>query len=157
MMGPSAQGPSGAFPEAVPTLGLFPHYFYPCKYTSQIPANTLGFVMLFNNLSHLNEIFILRSLSEQSPRFPEMSLSFVFEDSPTGRGSSLSEAWGPPAEAEELWEYSSMGGRAGGHWSRDPLRDAGSPKLNGQGQGISVGMPSIRPRLRGTERPSPGA
>lgn len=135
-MGPSAQGPSGAFPEAVPTLGLFPHYFYPCKCTSQIPANTLGFVMLFNNLSHLNEIFILRSLSEQSPRFPEISLSFVFEDSPTGRGSSLSEAWGPPAEAKELWEHSCMEGRAGGHWSRDPPGDAGSPKWSGQGQSV---------------------
>lgn len=80
-------------------MGIFSHYFYSCKCTSQIAANTLGFVMLFNNLSHLNEIFILLSLLEQSPRFPECSLSSVFEDAPTGRESSLSEAWEPPAEA----------------------------------------------------------
>lgn len=83
----------GAFPEAVSGLGLFSHYLYPCKCASQIPANTLGFVMLFNSLNHLNEIFMFPSLLEQSPRFPEISLSLVFKDSPTGGGSSLPEAW----------------------------------------------------------------
>lgn len=98
--------PQGAFPEAVSTLGLFSHYLYPCKCASQIPANTLGFVMLFNSLNHLNEIFMFPSLLEQSPRFPEISLSLAFKDSPPGGGSSLPETPGTwPAEG--LWERSS--------------------------------------------------
>lgn len=91
--------PQGAFPEAVSKLGLFSHYLSPCKCASQIPANTLGFVMLFNSLNHLNEIFMFPSLLEQSPRFPEISLSLAFKDSPPGGGSSLSEAWDPRSTA----------------------------------------------------------
>lgn len=51
--------------------------------------------MLFNSLNHLNEIFMFPSLLEQSPRFPEISLSVIFKDNPTGGGSSLLESWDP--------------------------------------------------------------
>ena len=108
--------------------------------------------MLFDNLNHLNEIFILLSLLEQSTLVLRNSLLFLKpapqeEDPPRVRPGT------PPAEASRGAVGAFL--QTGGDWGTGLGLLPGKPGAPGDGAGAEYlsGEPGTRPPLPGMERP----